>query len=73
MEEKVSKLLNNSVGTLLNLLFGTGFEMMDKDDIKQTTVGVWMSPYAEQNLLVFDIEGTDSKERGEQRHVSVLS
>ena len=73
MEEKVSKLQNNSVGTFLNLLFGTGFEMMNINDCKQTTKGVWMSHYAEQNLLVFDIEGTDADERGEQRYVSVLS
>ena len=61
---KVSKLLNNSVGTLLNLLFATDFAMMDKDWCReQTTQGVWMSHDAEQNILVFDIEGTDSLER----------
>jgi hypothetical protein len=27
----------------------------------------------EKNILVFDIEGTDSKERGEQRMVSTSS
>ena len=33
----------------------------------QTTKGIWMAINAESNILVFDIEGTDSKERGEQR------
>lgn len=33
----------------------------------QTTKGIWMAVNAASNILVFDIEGTDSKERGEQR------
>ena len=33
----------------------------------QTTKGIWMDKSKEGNILVFDIEGTDSKERGEQR------
>jgi protein SEY1 len=33
----------------------------------QTTKGIWMAVNADSNILVFDIEGTDSKERGEQR------
>jgi len=36
----------------------------------QTTKGIWMALNGEKNILVFDIEGTDSKERGEQRMVS---
>ena len=35
----------------------------------QTTKGIWMAKNGENNILVFDIEGTDSKERGEQRMV----
>jgi len=31
----------------------------------QTTKGVWMAHNNSGNILVFDIEGTDSKERGE--------
>jgi protein SEY1 len=31
----------------------------------QTTKGIWMSINQDRNVLVFDIEGTDSKERGE--------
>ena len=39
----------------------------------QTTKGVWMAPNEAGNILVFDIEGTDSKERGEQRLVSQIT
>ena len=35
----------------------------------QTTKGIWMSHNNDKNILIFDIEGTDSKERGEQRMV----
>ena len=34
---------------------------------QQTTKGIWLSTNQEKSILVFDIEGTDSKERGEQR------
>jgi hypothetical protein len=41
---------------------------MDGDEGRtQTTKGVWMAVNADSNILVFDIEGTDSKERGDQR------
>jgi hypothetical protein len=42
--------------------------MNAEDGPSQTTEGVWMSIKKlsdEQNILVFDIEGTDSKERGD--------
>jgi len=59
--------------TLLNLLFGTSFEVMIAQDGRtQTTQGVWMgnahftSPEKEKGILVFDVEGVDSRERGEQ-------
>ena len=39
---------------------------------QQTTKGIWLNRNAEGNLLVLDIEGTDSKERGEQRMVRIL-
>ena len=39
----------------------------------QTTKGVWMAKNDARNILVFDIEGTDSKERGEQRLVSQIT
>jgi hypothetical protein len=50
----------------LNLLFGCKFDVMDGDSGRsQTTKGIWMARNVEGNILVFDIEGTDSKERGE--------
>lgn len=55
-----------SLGTLLNLLFSTKFEVMDGNHGRtQTTKGIWMAINQDSNILVFDIEGTDSKERGE--------
>ena len=60
--------------TLLNLLFDTTFDVMDESQGRQqTTKGIWMNRNAAGNILVFDIEGTDSKERGEQRIVSIFS
>jgi len=57
--------------TLLNLLFDTTFEVMNEErGRQQTTKGIWMNRNGDGSLLVFDIEGTDSKERGEQRMVS---
>ena len=59
--------------TLLNLLFDTTFEVMDESKGRQqTTKGIWLNRNAAGDLLVLDIEGTDSKERGEQRMVSAL-
>jgi hypothetical protein len=66
--EKVShiSLILTREGTLLNLLFSTKFDVMDSDHGRtQTTKGIWMAINADSNILVFDIEGTDSKERGE--------
>jgi GTPase Era involved in 16S rRNA processing len=52
--------------TLLNLLFDTSFETMDNArGRQQTTKGIWMSKSGDSKVLIFDIEGTDSKERGE--------
>lgn len=54
------------IGTLLNLLFQTKFEILDSNQGRQqTTKGIWMSLSGNKNVLIFDIEGTDSKERGE--------
>lgn len=54
--------------TLLNLLFDTTFEIMDESKGRQqTTKGIWLNRNQAGDLLVLDIEGTDSKERGEQR------
>ena len=61
-------------GTLLNRLFSTSFEEMNaKRGRSQTTQGVWVG-YAgtdQYKLLVLDVEGTDSRERGEEHGVSI--
>jgi len=58
--------------TLLNHLFGTEFETMDcLIGRQQTTKGLWLSiddkVPNEVPMIVMDVEGTDSKERGEDR------
>eukprot|EP00388_Colpodella_angusta_P044211 GDKK01062096.1.p1 GENE.GDKK01062096.1~~GDKK01062096.1.p1 ORF type:complete len:802 (+),score=223.34 GDKK01062096.1:26-2407(+) len=59
--------------TLLNELFGTKFEVMHAASGRsQTTKGLWMAAdkksEAQKKILVMDVEGTDSRERGEDRH-----
>ena len=57
--------------TLMNLLFGTSFEVMNETlGQQQTTKGIWLNRNSDCNILVMDIEGTDSKERGDDRVVS---
>lgn len=52
--------------TLLNLLFGTKFETMDeKRGRQQTTKGIHAAIAVDKPLLVFDVEGCDSRERGD--------
>lgn len=59
-----------NIGTLLNLLFDTNFEILDsKKGRFQTTKGIWMSRNKDGSVLIFDLEGADSRERGEQRLV----
>lgn len=55
--------------TLLNILFDTNFEQLDQNSrgMAQTTKGVWAARNSEKNILIFDIEGTDSRERGDDR------
>ena len=62
------------LGTLLNLLFDTKFEILDAQKLGrgQITKGVWMSASRDGGILIFDLEGTDSKERGEQRLVRAI-
>ena len=56
--------------TLLNGLFGTKFETLDSSVIRQqTTKGIYVSRMPNKPLLVMDVEGSDSKERWEDRHV----
>ncbi len=55
--------------TLLNLLFGTEFNVMDSSRGRsQTTKGVWLD-VAKGGVegMIMDLEGTDSKERGEDK------
>ena len=54
--------------TLLNHVFNTKFEIMS-DDIgrAQTTKGIWLAINKEYKTIIFDVEGTDSKERGDDR------
>lgn len=61
---------SDSLGTLLNKLFGTKFCVMNAEVAqKQTTRGVWLGKAYEtaEPILVCDIEGSDSYERGEQK------
>lgn len=55
--------------TLLNLLFDTDFEELNQKDrgMAQTTKGIWAACNSDRDILVFDIEGTDSRERGDER------
>lgn len=53
--------------TLLNRVFGTGFEVMDEAQRKQTTRGIWLSHIPTKDILVLDVEGTDGRERGEDQ------
>ena len=55
--------------TLLNNLFQTNFEVMSDDKGRgQTTKGIWTSLCTKNGVLILDCEGTDSKERGDDRH-----
>ena len=54
--------------TLLNHLFETHFAVMSEEVGRgQTTQGIWLSNSLKQKVLILDCEGTDSKERGEER------
>ena len=54
--------------TLLNHIFNTNFEIMSDDKGRaQTTKGIWIGLCKEFNTILFDVEGTDSKERGDDR------
>lgn len=55
----------------MNLLFGTQFPVMEaQKGRQQTTKGVWMGLSRTQStLLIFDVEGTDSRERGDSHAV----
>lgn len=52
--------------TLLNKLFNTNFSMMKEGEDKQTTRGVFASCNDQKDVLILDIEGSDSIERDNQ-------
>ncbi len=55
--------------TLLNNLFNTKFEVMVEEQQRgQTTKGIWVAMSKEFKIMILDCEGTDSKERGEDRY-----
>ncbi|KAM0748378.1 root hair defective 3 GTP-binding protein [Meredithblackwellia eburnea MCA 4105] len=53
--------------TLLNRLFNTKFDVMNENERRQTTKGIWMSKAKDASVLVMDVEGTDGRERGEDQ------
>ncbi|TID19947.1 Root hair defective 3 GTP-binding protein [Venturia nashicola] len=65
--------------TLLNYLFKTHFGVMQQNDRRQTTKGIWLSKNKRtdadraahsgmaDNIMVMDVEGTDGRERGEDQ------
>ncbi len=56
--------------TLLNLLFGTCFDVMNADRGRlQTTKGVVFSWDKARRIFVLDVEGIDSRERGDKGHI----
>ena len=56
--------------TLLNNMFGTDFATLDSSKYRrQTTKGIWVDRDPHSNLLVLDIEGSDSRERWEGKTV----
>lgn len=56
--------------TLLNNLFDTTFDVMNENIGRyQVTQGVCVSKAKKSNILILDMEGTDSKERGEENSV----
>lgn len=56
--------------TLLNMLFDTKFPTLASQVRRgQTTRGILAARPAKQSIIVLDLEGSDSKERGEQNAV----
>lgn len=54
--------------TLLNRLFGVDFEVMHNEvERKQTTRGIWTQTVPQNHFMILDIEGTDSRERWEEK------
>jgi len=53
--------------TLLNRMFDTPFQVMDASKRQQTTKGIWCAPSKNSHILVMDVEGTDGREREDQK------
>ncbi|KAJ1960459.1 Dynamin-like GTPase that mediates homotypic ER fusion [Dipsacomyces acuminosporus] len=54
--------------TLLNRLFGTKFDVMNEEQRRQTTRGIWADRGTDaMPVLILDVEGTDGRERGENQ------
>ncbi|OMJ30237.1 Protein SEY1, partial [Smittium culicis] len=53
--------------TLLNSLFKTSFEELEKGKRQQTTKGIWCDCAENMDVLILDVEGTDGRERGEDQ------
>lgn len=60
------------LGTLLNRLFRTQFDVMSGGMRQQTTRGIWMGKAQDAPILVMDVEGTDGQERGEDQANSFI-
>ena len=57
-----------SLGTLLNKLFNTKFEVMNAQHGRsQTTKGIMFSWDKERKFLIYDVEGIDSRERRDNK------
>ena len=55
-------------------MFNTSFITLDETmHRRQTTKGIWCAKDTESNLLVLDIEGSDSRERWEGKTVRLSS
>lgn len=61
---------NSIIGTLLNKLFHTNFEVMNAEmGRNQTTKGIVFSWDPTRQFLILDVEGIDSRERGDSGHI----
>lgn len=70
LDYKMVAILGSQSGgksTLLNMLFGTSFPMMDAKHRRQCTKGIFLSHGDTEDILVYDVEGTDGRERGEEQ------
>jgi protein SEY1 len=48
--------------TLLNALFGTDFDVLNRQQrVGQTTKGIWFSVESPSNIIILDVEGSDSR------------